>query len=580
MGILTTEFKEELKNFTPESLYGKQIISLESNPRRKNAILEFYEHANRNNSTWFENKSSINDALHQYKNNLVKLKSIRTAYSDYSRVRGQFANFKRSGLIPHNTILPNNFGYKNVNNSSRLTNYLLATTNPMSLSSIESTEIEYLDALEVELRQNLELLKSYSQKIIFDSYSKFLLLDKLIASSDIDEIEEDGDHLDPNQVTKQKQKLSYFSKAHPNGLANCVAYIYKYKNRMFVRSSFSGSHHFYEHGIENILCYLGLSSELIVAMMNVIIDEVGINITPLINQKVNTTQHHEFIKINPCGSIVINTLKKRAKIVQPTKLDATWVESLPDVEDLSSTEINAEFAIKFALLVNEYFIDFSGENYSFLTIGSDSSGKGVRRVSKMAIKSIIKKFAGDISEDLSELSPTMAGIRASKGVLIWLENDGDSVKAARYLRNKIQTTLNNYIPKELQELKHRKRIRKFQSLLSVLNALSANKPNEYLDVDAEEYKKILEGFFLDDDTDGWIIDGLISKADGKSEEIIFRVSQSSIAHLIQAAREHQDKNIQKKCKSIIDLIGSNGSRKMKKMLSQANKQANLNVKNN
>ena len=144
MGLLTTEFKKELKNFTPEPLYGKQIISLESNPRRKNAILEFYEHANKNNPTWFENKSSINDALHQYKNNLVKLKSIRTAYSDYSRVRGQFATFKRSGLIPHNTILPKNFGYKNVNNSSRLTNYLLATTNPMSLSSIESTEIEYL----------------------------------------------------------------------------------------------------------------------------------------------------------------------------------------------------------------------------------------------------------------------------------------------------------------------------------------------------------------------------------------------------------------------------------------------------
>jgi len=198
----------------------------------------------------------------------------------------------------------------------------------------------------------------------------------------------------------------------------------------------------------------------------------------------------------------------------------------------------------------------------------------------MAVKSTIKKFASDISEDLSELSPTMAGIRASKGVLIWLENDGDSVKAARYLRNNIQTTINNYIPKELQELKHRKRIRKFQSLLSVINALSTNKPNEYLGVEAEEYKKILEGFLLDDDTDGWIIDGLISKAKGKREEIIFRVNQASIIELIRAARVHQDKNIQEKCKSIIDLIGTNGSRKMKRMLSQANKQAILNVKNN
>ncbi len=580
MGALTTTFKRELLKFAPEDLYDKQIISLESNPRRKNAILEFYEHANKNNSTWFENKSLINDALHQYKNNLVKLKSIRTAYSDYSRVRGQFATFKRSGLIPHNTILPNNFGYKNVNNSSRLTNSLLASTNPMSLSSIESTEIEYLDALEVELRQNLELLKSYSQKIIFDSYSKFVLLEELISGSDIDKIEEGGDHLDPKNISIKNQKLSYFSKAHPNGLANCVAYIYKYKKRMFVKGSFSGSHHFYEHGIDNVLCYLGLSSELIVAMMNVIIDEIGINITPLINQKVNTTQHNEFIKINPCGSIVINTLKKRAKIVQPTKLDATWVESLPDVADLCTTEINAEFAIKFALLVNEYFIDVSGENYLFLTIGNDNSGKGIRKISTMAIKSTIKKFASDISEDLSELSPTMAGIRASKGVLIWLENDGDSVKAARYLRNKTQTTINNYIPRALQELKHRKRIRKFQSLLSVINALSTDKPNEYLGVEVEEYKKILEGFFSDEDADGWIIDGLITKSKGKREEIIFRVSQESIIQLIQVAREHQNKDIQKKCKSIIDLIGSNGSRKMKRMLSQANKQANFNVKNN
>ncbi len=579
MGIINSEFRDKLQSLTPEHLFEAQIRSLENNSRRKNAIFEFYEYAHKNMETWYEDGPSINDALLQYKDNLAKLKSIRTAYSDYSKVKIQFATFKRAGLIPKKTIIPLNFASKKVRNSNRLTSPLLASTNPMSLSSIESTEDQYLEALELELRQNLELLNSHSKQIIYSHYSKFLSLNELLSSSDIDDIEEDGDHLDPNRLTKNRQKLSYFSKSHPNGLANCVAYLYQYKNRVYEKKSFSGSHHFYTHGIDNVLCYLGLSPELIVAMLSVIIDEIGINITPLLNQKVNTTQHNEFIKINPLGFIVINTLKKRAKRVQSRKLESTWVENLPKVEDLCAKNINAEFAIKFALLVNEYFIELSGDNHLFLTIGNGKGGKGIRQLSEWTVKSTIKKFASAISEKFQELSLTMTAIRASKGVLIWLENDGDSVKAARYLGNAIQTTIDNYIPKELQELKHRKRIRKFQSLLSVFNALSSENPHEYLGVEAEEYKKILEGFLLDDDMDGLIIDGFISKGKSKNEEIIFRISQASLINLINAAREHLDKNIQEKCKAIVELIGTNGSRKMKRMLFQANKDAKLNVKN-
>jgi hypothetical protein len=58
-----------------------------------------------------------------------------------------------------------------------------------------------------------------------------------------------------------------------------------------------------------------------------------------------------------------------------------------------------------------------------------------------------------------------AGIRVSGGVLRWFETGGDTKAAAAYLGNSVSVALNSYVPKPLQEILHRREIRRHQNLL-------------------------------------------------------------------------------------------------------------------
>lgn len=568
--MLSSTFVEKLQNGLPEEVSESFIRLLENNSRRKGVVLDFVQFLQEKKVDWnaYDLPSALNDALHQYKSKLLKTKVLRTASSDYGVIRKLFYSLKRNGLIPNRTIIPANFTNKLVSASPRSTNHLICSTNPAVISAIEASEQNYFDSLEIELRTNLKTLVSHCQNVILENYKKRCELDSLIASSDIDRIEEHGDHLDPDLTSSKGQKISFFSKKHDNGLANCVAYLDRYKDREFNRKSFKGSHHFYDYGLENILSYFSLSAEVITAIMVVVIEEVGINFDSLRKQKVLRTNSKEFVKIKPYGGLTISTIKKRARKRQVRDIKAAFSNKLPLPSELEFGDINAEFAIKYALQVNQYFIEKTGKNFLFLTNKSRHTD-AVRLVSEPAIKRKMKKLSYEACPKIGTHHPSMKGVRVSKGVLIWLESDGDALRSAKYMGNTVATALKNYIPKELQELQHRKRIRKFQSILSLFVTADSCTPHENMAMDKSEYVQWLKDIFADKDLEGLVVDGFLSSVQKEAGKIVLKADAQSISQIILAAKNHNTESVRKKCTDIIRAIEAQGSRKMVRDLKRA-----------
>ena len=66
----------------------------------------------------------------------------------------------------------------------------------------------------------------------------------MISKSDIDAILLTKDNLDPNLTGfGTGQHISFFSRFHPNGFINSIAYLARKREGLFTRKTFPGSHH-------------------------------------------------------------------------------------------------------------------------------------------------------------------------------------------------------------------------------------------------------------------------------------------------------------------------------------------------
>ena len=82
---------------------------------------------------------------------------------------------------------------------------------------------------------------------------------------------------------------------------------------------------------------------------------------------------------------------------------------------------------------------------------------------------------------------TLKKVRSSKGVLVYLETQGDILKTANYFGNQIKTALNYYIPKYLSELIYRVKIRAFQNILLYMSLSDHENQFDILKISKESY---------------------------------------------------------------------------------------------
>mgnify|MGYP006903649682 CR=1 FL=1 len=325
----------------------------------------------------------------------------------------------------------------------------------------------------------------------------------------------------------------------------------------------------YEANLNNIKFH-GMPRELIVAMQIIMVDELGINPTPLYNLKVTIESaqrtKREFIKIEDDGSVRINVIKWRQRRLQKR---TTETSNFPKSSELSINDINASFCIQLAILMTEAKRKQLKTNLLWIT------DIQTRLKKSNAFDREFRNFSDKyLPEDFSTLKPTLMRVRSSRAMEIYIGSDGDVVKTATYLGNKVKTTLSTYIPKYLQEVIYRRKISVFQHLYLVLATANEPEKEKMLGLTKEEYNKCLVEIYNNDDFGGPLFEKLQPKASqnktNNESEIFFICSPENFAFAIKLLKtsKNKDSEIYKVCLNAINKASS-GNILQKKMILEA-----------
>ena len=314
----------------------------------------------------------------------------------------------------------------------------------------------------------------------------------------------------------------------------------------------------------------GMSSELISAMHVVIIDEMGLNPTSLYNLRVSTKpgirNKKEFIKVDDDGTVRINIIKWRQRYLQ--KRTTSSVATLKD-QTLQQQDVNASFCIQFAIVLTDEKRNALNTNLLWIR-----KGQKVVRTSN-AFDQDFRDFCNThLPSDFAKLKPTLMKLRSSRAIEIYINSNGDIIKTATYLGNKVKTTLSAYIPLYLQEVMYRRKLSVFQHIYLLLATAHESKKHEMLGITEIQYNNCVKRIYNNDDFGGPLFESLKPKFDDKTDdnvtEIFFICSPQNFAYAIKVVKSSNDKT-DEKYKVCLDAINkaSSGSTIFKRMILEA-----------
>ena len=311
-----------------------------------------------------------------------------------------------------------------------------------------------------------------------------------------------------------------------------------------------------------------LENDLIVSMHIIIVNEMGINPTPLYNLKVtidaDSRTKKEFIKVEDDGYVRINVIKWRQRRLQ--KRSAT-PSTTPTFSELKAENINAAFCIQFAILLTENRREDLKTNLLWIrknqrVIRNDNSFDS-------EFRTFCDKY---LPPDLAKLKPTLMRVRMSRAIEIYIGSDGDVVKTATYLGNKVKTTLSTYIPAFLQEVVYRRKLSVFQHLYLVLATANESEKLALLGLNQEQYDSCLKEVYKNEDFGGILFETLkpTSSESAVDTETFFICSPKNFAFALKLLKisSSKDSELYKICLHAINKA-STGSIMQKKMIQEA-----------
>ena len=312
----------------------------------------------------------------------------------------------------------------------------------------------------------------------------------------------------------------------------------------------------------------GLENDLIVSMHIVIVNEMGINPTPLYNLKVtidaDTRTKKEFIKVEDDGYVRINVIKWRQRRLQ--KRSAT-PSTAPTFAGLKAEDINAAFCIQFAILLTDKSREKLKTNLLWI--------RNMQMIIKKdnAFDREFRTFCNKyLPPEFAKLKPTLMRVRMSRAIEIYIGSDGDVVKTATYLGNKVKTTLSTYIPAFLQEVVYRRKISVFQHLYLVLATANESEKLALLGLNQEQYDSCLKKVYKNEDFGGTLFETLkpTSSESAVDTETFFICSPKNFAFALKLLKtsSSKDSEFYKICLHAINKA-STGSIMQKKMIQEA-----------
>ncbi|RZQ53758.1 hypothetical protein C1E23_07785 [Pseudoalteromonas phenolica] len=555
-----------------EHVYNFKIVKHHRAP-----LNDFLNYIYSEHPKWHEHPQIIEGSLLKYRNNLLNKLSRNSAYGRFQNVKNAINILSEHGLISSETDLPENLRRCTKTQKVRIENPLLCSTDiydERKKNTFASSPL-FINSLANELEINLKTLIAEAKAIVIEGYKKFKEQSKVISSSEKHEflkhpnlrIKKTVKSFDNRTWERECNPFSATGSSTPIRTNNLVAY-FDHFYECFIGGS--GKHDL--EGLNytiDVQQYLGLTIQVASAMQILIVEELGINPYSLYRVRVHSDGHgHEFIQVTDDGSVRIRALKLRARHTK-TKIAKGSANNLLDVSEVN---ISAATCLKMALEMTSRARNFTKQKELWLC----PMKKGVRNPTPENFQSAFNTIRAKASKK-SELlkSATLKKVRSSKGVLIYLNSRGDSLKTASYFGNTVKTTLGRYIPEYLTELVFRVKIRAFQNILLYMAIAHDESPAHSLALSNDEFSKQVTKAFQNTDMGGALFESLQSKEseDNTSETKYFCVSLKNIMLAIKYAKEGKNQTLKSDCLTVISMI-SEGPVIMKQLLRQAHKLLN------
>lgn len=566
--ILNSTCTPEIANRLKE-----HVNSFKHNKHHRGPLIQFLEQISSTNIEWYKHPRIIQGELLKYRGNLLDKYQRNTAYGRFQNVKNSIDVLVKHGLLPENVEIPDNLRRCINTEKVRKDNPLICEVDMYDEKKRDEyiNTPQFIESLKSELSYNLCILVKNAQEIVFQGYKNFCNKNIIIEQSQFDEFMNHPQLLvSRTKGSNSKSKVSPFNNAHPLRLNNLTAYYNHYFNDLLNGKT--------QHNINNlaisedILGYLGLTSSIASAMQTIITEELGINPYSLYRVKISSDGHgHEFVIVDDEGSVRIKALKPRARSARSRKAEGSY-KSLADID---AYEINAATCLRMALEMTARIRETLGIRDLWVCL----SCHGTTAPCPETFQNKFNKFCLTLSPQNTTLQEaTLKKVRASKGVLIYLNSNGDSIKTSTYFGNTVKTTLNRYIPKYLTEIIYRLKIRNFQKIFLFMATSSDKLPFKSLNMSEAEFKLQLKQVFNNPDMGGNLYEKLTNPCIDNEEDIplYFCVSDLNLQLAIKYAKDGKDEKLKKNCKDVLDKIGQESSVMMKHML----RTAQLNVEKN
>lgn len=518
---------------------------------------------------WEKSPKIIQRELINYRDNLLDELDRSTAYQRYQNTKNALKVLIEHGLLPSNTIIP-----KNIKISSTVEKY--SKNNPLILQvdlkdkenqhNFTSSK-EFIKFVQSSLSNNLNQLLEVSKEIIISGYAKFTSKDSVISKyNDVKFSNETHGVISRDQIQSKEGSfdLSSFNKSL---LEHKVVY-FDYFFDQLIRNEKPHNIQDIKFGTE-VLEYFGLTPLVASAMQVVITEELGFNPHSLYEAVISSPNRGEvFILVNDEGSVRVKVYKKRAKHVRNVSAEGN---NIP-LSQLKSDEIDAASCLKMALEMSERTRkSLNSEHlWSCLLLGAPAGlpWSTTFQGAFNKIRHLAYKKSG--SEELK--MATLKKVRSSKGVLIYLESQGDTLKATNYLGNQIKTALKNYIPKYLSELIYRVKIRAFQNILLYMSLSDHENQFDILKLSKESYIDQLKHAFRNPDMGGLLFSKLTTQPTNSQKPITtyFCLSQKNVALALIYIKEGKDLFLKSECETVVRKL-SEGPTHLKEILRKAQK---------
>lgn len=571
-------FDNALSSYCPPAIakrLAEHVNSFKAKERKshRKPLIEFLNQVSASHSKWYEHPITIQSELLKYRGNLLDKLNRNTAYRNFQNVKNAISVLIEHALLPKDTELPYNLKINTNTDKVRKENPLIAQIDLYD-DKLKQTFINtptFIKDLKNELSDNLRILVEEAQTIVYEGYHKFLAKDDLVARSQRDEYINHPELL--VNSAGPRNGINPFEPLHPLYKENIVAY-YDYYFDIIVKNKKPHKKTGLKFGQE-VIEYFGLTPLVSSAMQIIITEELGINPYSLYNAKVSSDGHgHEFVLVDDEDNVRIRVLKARARNIRTKKAEGTSVH----LSKIDARNINAAACLKMALEMGARARESQGID-SLWTCLTYSQEAGVPRDSTFQYHfNTIREQASSKSESEALKVATLKKVRCSKGVLIYLETNGDSLKTATYLGNQVKTALLKYIPKYLSELIYRIKIRSFQNILLFMAVASDTSPYNSLNMSEKEFKINVKQAFSNPDMGGRLFKKLTNPESTKKTDntIYFCVSDNNLKLAIEYAQSGSDETIKANCINVLSKIAE-GPVLMKQMLRKAQKAVQGNI---